>query len=131
MENRDKNLLALRPKLDLAEADSKIETFQNKTLRPVLKFQNELILEVCRHQFVKRKSIFFKLSEKEQLDYIEQQISRDNNFKNLLTGIVISLFSLEEWHFFKEQEQEVKKRIASLLIQRLQSQLSFLQVSPD
>ncbi len=124
MENRDLNLVALRPKLDIAPASGKIEAFQNSTLRPILKLQNGLLLKVCTQHFKKRKSVFFGLEELKQLAYIEQEISRDNNFKNLLIGIVIGYFTAEEYDYFKEQEQELRKRITSLLIQRVQSQIS-------
>ncbi len=126
MENRDNQLIALRPALNLEPASGIIEQFQNKTIRPVLKFQNQLILEISRNQFIKRKSVFFKLSEPKQLEYIEQQIKQDKNFKNLLAGIVIGHFSMEEWLFFQENEQELRKRITSMLIQRIQSQVELI-----
>lgn len=126
MENRDKNLIALRPTLNLIMATGEIEQFQNETLRPILKFQNKLILQICHNQFIKRKGLFFQLPELEQLKYIEQQISRDQHFKNLLFGIIVGYFTSEDWQFFKKHEHDLKKRMASLLINRIQSQVSLL-----
>lgn len=128
MENRDNQLIALRPKLNLNASEGSIEQFQNKTLRPILKFQNDLLLKICHHQFVKLKSVFFKLSEQQQLEYIEQQIKRNKELKNLLIGTVIAHFTIEEWSFFQEQEQALKKRINTMLIQRIQSQQSELSL---
>ena len=126
MENRDKNLISLRPPLNLSTAAGKIEQFQNDTLRPILKFQNELILQICQNQFVKRKGLFYQLSELEQLKYVEQQILRDLHFKNLLFGIIIGHFTLEDWQFYNKNEQDLKKRITSMLVKRIQSQVSLL-----
>lgn len=126
MENRDKNLIGLRPALNLSKASSVKEQFQNETLRPILKFQNELILQICYSQFVKKKGVFFKLPELEQLKYIDQQVKNDQHFKNLLVGIVLGLFTSEELIFFKINEQDLKKRILSMIINRIQSQVSLL-----
>lgn len=126
MENRSQYLLELRPALELSPATGVIEKFQNETLRPILKFQNSLLLNICRHQFIKRKKRFFKLTQEAQLIYIEQQISQDIPFKNLLCGCIIGHFTKEEWTFFQEHEAELRKRINTLLIQRIQSQVSII-----
>ena len=126
MENRDKNLLSMRPSLNLAMPTGSIERFQNNTLRPILKLQNDLILQICHHQFIKRKEVFFQLPKDEKLLYIENQLDRDKQLKHLLFGILIGNFTISEWQFYKEHEQELRKRMTSLLIQRIQSQSSLL-----
>lgn len=124
MENRDNNLTGIRPALDLSPANEKIEQFQNDTLRPILKFQHDLLMNICHHQFVKRKGVFFTLDKPKQLEYIEQHITRDKQFKNLLLGTIVGHFTLEEWEFYKAHEQQLRKRMTSLLIQRMQSQMA-------
>lgn len=121
MENRDKKLTDIRPALELAKTGKEIEQFQNETLRPILKFQHHLIQKICYHQFVKRKKVFFKLEASGQAEYIEQLIIKDKSFKNILFGIIIGHFTLTEYDFFKIHESELKKRITTLLIQRIQS----------
>ena len=54
MENRTTQLTQIRPMLDLAEATTEIEQFQNGTLRPILKFQNPLILQLFRNFIAQR-----------------------------------------------------------------------------
>ena len=51
-EDRDEGaLIALRPELFLEAEDAlEIENFQNTTLRPILKLQHNLLLEVLIHQ---------------------------------------------------------------------------------
>lgn len=130
MENRDQKITEIRPVLELQSSFGAIETFQNKTLRPILKLQNNLLLYLCRHQFEKRKNIFFQLPKPERKMYITQQIQHDRQFRHLLFGVIIGHFTINELQFFRAEEAELKKRITSLLIQRIQSQLSLLTSAP-
>jgi hypothetical protein len=122
MQTRNNLLLNLRPELGLPAASGEIEQFQNETLRPILKFQNELLLRLCQHQFTKRKGVYFQLSAAKKLEYIEQQVIRDKNFKNLLFGVIIGHLTTEEYTFFQQNESAFRKRLTSLLLQRLQDQ---------
>ena len=58
------------------------------------------------------------------------ELSRDQlsdlRLRNMLVGIVIGHFTLEEWEVFAPQEQELTKRIAHLLVQRLCDQVERL-----
>ncbi len=124
MENRDSGLLQLRPTLDLAPAAHPTEQFQNETLRPILKLQHDLLISICKQQFIKRKNVFFTLKPDQQRRYIQEQISRDRSFHQLLFGLVIGHFTATEFAFFVEHESEIRKRLTQLIIQRIQSQLT-------
>ncbi len=128
MENRNKLLLDLRPALSLAKASGTIEQFQNETFRPILKFQNNLLIAFCQHQFIKRKKVYFQLSALKQADYIEQQVIKDKNFKNLLFGVILGHLTEEELNFYQEYESELRKRLTSLIIQRLQDQANLISL---
>ena len=121
MNMRDKILLSARPVIDTLPTEAPLEQFQNETLRPILKFQHNLLIEVCRQQFIKRKSVFFQLRPQQQADYIQQLIQRDQQFKQLLLGMVYGLFTTEEYRFFAQHQAELRRRITQLLLQRLQS----------
>ena len=60
---RDNQLLLLRPAItiDLDKQSLDIENFQNQTLRPILKFQNELILDLVLNHINKNEIVFFFL----------------------------------------------------------------------
>lgn len=118
-------LLALRPSIPtLAEtATSTAERFQNKTLRPILKFQNDLLVAVMRHYFKKRKNVFSSLSKPQQSEYIEHSIRKDFKFKNRLLGLVIGQMTLEEYADFIADEAELTRRMTTLLIERMNDQL--------
>ena len=121
--NREEAIQLLRPSIKLdREAESEIEIFQNEVLRPILKLQNNLLLEIFKTYCSKRKSTFDKLSEKEKAIYIDQSIRKDMKFKHYLEGIISGMFTLEEYKTSLKNEEELTKRMVNLLVQRIQSQ---------
>ena len=59
--NRTNQIISLRPfidKLDTARAPLSEELFQNEVLRPILKFQNPLIIDFFIHQCELYKSLY-------------------------------------------------------------------------
>jgi hypothetical protein len=99
------------------------EAFQNETLRPILKLQNDLYILTFKQYCKKYKNVFFNLNlEKKEL-YIENALTKDQKFRNLMNGFTISLFNEEELQYYFENETNCNKRICSLLIERLKSQL--------
>jgi hypothetical protein len=124
---RDQEVLSLRPTLNLPETESGIiESFQNKSLRPILKYQHDLLVLVFKNQMKIRKNAFFKLPSLQKEAYIEQTIRADSNFKNRLVGLVIGHFTSEEFSIFSENETELSRRLTDLLVQRLQSAIKDL-----
>jgi hypothetical protein len=99
------------------------ESFQNHTLRPILKFQNSLILSIFRCHLDKYKISFYQLTKEKQDEYIEQIIQKDRKFHYLLLGIVIGHFTEIEYQVYIKYEKELNRRIINLGIQRLQNQL--------
>jgi len=126
---RDNQLTTLRPSIE-ANIDENPENspghFQNVTLRPILKLQNGLLMQIFKHYLQKTKGSFFQLSPPKQLEFIANSIRSDLRFRNMLTGIVIGHFTEKEWEVFATQEQELTRRIADLLIQRLSDQVGEL-----
>ncbi len=125
--NREENLQKIRPTINLEiQAESEVERFQNEVLRPILKLQNDLLIQIFIQYCHQRKGLFFKLSEKDKSLYIDQSIRKDMKFKHYLEGIIAGHFTLEEYQLFLQNEEELTKRMIHLLIQRLQSQLLLL-----
>ena len=58
----------------MTESSSSEERFQNQTLRPILKFQNDLFLEVFKNYATKQKGVFFTLTPEKKMNYIENAI---------------------------------------------------------
>ena len=104
------------------------EFFQNETLRPILKLQNDLLIEVFRNYIAKSKTDFYHFSIEKKLQFIENSIQRDIKFRNSLKGIVIGLFTVEEYSRYIQNSSDLNKRMMSLLIERLKSQVILFEL---
>ena len=125
MQDRDKHLKDLRPVIPTITETSITtleEQFQNKTLRPILKFQNPLLLKMFHQYILQRKGKFYQLSPEKKEEYIQTNIRNDLKFRNLMAGIIIGQFTLEEFEVYQSNKSELNRRIISLVIQRLQNQ---------
>lgn len=105
------------------------EEFQNKTLRPILKLQNDLFVQVFINYAIKQKRVFFSLTPEKKLVYIENVIQRDIKFRNSLKGMVIAFFTLEEYAEYIQNSSNLNKRMMNMLIERLKSQLQLIEVN--
>ena len=122
-ETQNQKLFALRPEIVSDASDSIQEQFQNETLRPILKQQNEVLLRTFRHYIIRHKNAFRILSGKEQETYVRNAVRQDHNLRQFLKGIIIGFFTESEWNIFIETEDELNKRLINLIEQRLISQL--------
>lgn len=112
----------------ISQQSSAEEKFQNQTLRPILKLQNDLFLAVFANQISKHKNDFYKLSVEKKLHYIENVIQKDIKFRNSLKGMVISLFSLDEYAEYITNSSNLNKRMMNMLIERLKSQVQLFEM---
>jgi hypothetical protein len=125
MEARDNNVLELRGETlgTITNQSSTEEVFQNKTLRPILKLQNDLFIQVFINYAVKQKAVFFSLTPDKKMAYIENVIHRDIKFRNSLKGMIIAFFTLDEYAEYIQISSNLNKRMMNMLIERLKSQL--------
>lgn len=120
--NRDQ-IISIRPRIPSISqegASSTAEIFQNKTLRPIIKLQHDLIIEIFRNYIQLRKRVFYQLDKDKKIKYIAEHIKKDKNLNSFLLGIIAGHFTLEEWNDFTFDEKELKKRTSNMLVQRLQ-----------
>ncbi|MCL9809514.1 glyoxalase [Flavobacterium luminosum] len=129
MESRDRKIIALRGETlgTLTPQSSAEEIFQNQTLRPILKFQNDLFIQVFINYAVKQKNVFFDLSPEKKLVYIENVLQKDIKLRNLLKGMIIAFFTSEEYSVYIKNSSNLNKRMMNLLIERLRSQVQMLE----
>ena len=112
--------------LEINSQTSDEELFQNQTLRPVLKLQNDLYVEIFKYYIIKNKLPFGAFSIDKKLVYIEKTILNDNKFRNLLIGITIGFLKIEEYKIYTKNASALNKRIITMLIERLKSQVQLL-----
>jgi hypothetical protein len=129
MKTKDESLLEIRGGSIglISENSSAEEKFQNQTLRPILKFQNDLFLEVFKNYATKQKSVFFTLNPEKKMHYIENVIQRDIKFRNSLKGIIIGLFTVSEYKEYIQNSSNLNKRMMNLLVERFKSQVQLLE----
>lgn len=127
---RDSYLTEIRPEIPSAKILENMganEQFQNETLRPVIKFQNELLVEAFKNYIRKHKNVFYELSLEKRLHYIENVIQRDTKFRNSLKGMVIGQFTIAEYQLYIQNSSALNKRMMHLVKQTLQNQLQLLE----
>jgi hypothetical protein len=99
------------------------ENFQNEFLRPILKEQNELLIAVFKQYLIKHKVLFERYSPEDQANYIENTIKKDAQFRNYFVGLIIGKLSVEQYKYYILMETELNRRIITMLVKRLQSQV--------
>jgi hypothetical protein len=128
---RDKNIVLLRPKVNIKKNISyknDIEKFQNIILRPILKFQNDLLLELFIFEFEKTKTKFDLINNEQKIKLIINNLKYNNKLKQILLGTIIGMFSNKNITFYKTNYSKINKRIFSMLNDRLIDQLIKLNV---
>ncbi|MFC5044987.1 glyoxalase [Aquimarina hainanensis] len=131
MENREKDLLKIRPLIlnsHISKNMTSDELFQNKTVRPIIKLQNDLFIAVFKNYIKKRKNTFYDLSPENKIRYIENAIQKDTKFRNSLKGMVIGLFTAEEYATYIKNSSALNKRMMNLVKERLQSNMQLFEL---
>ena len=98
------------------------EKFQNEVLRPILKFQNKLLIKLFLYKCKKYKINFNQFNSEERYNYIEKTLKKDSQLKTLFIGAIVAFFTLEEYQKYTENEQIYNKRIIQMLTERLKEQ---------
>ena len=130
MNQRENDLLRLRPEIPSARVSdnmSQDEQFQNKTLRPVVKLQNELLVEVFKNYIQKYKNGYHSFSIEKKLNFIENAIQRDIKFRNSLKGIIIGQFTVEEYLIYIANSSALNKRMMNIVKERMFSNIQLLE----
>ena len=129
MEARDIHVLELRGEAFgiITNQSSSEEVFQNKTLRPILKTQNDIFIQVFINYDIKQKNVFFNITPEKKMVYIENVIQRDIKFRNSLKGMIIALFTLEEYADYIQISSNLNKRMMNMLVERLKSQIQLIE----
>ncbi len=129
METRNSLILQIRGESigTISESTSIQERFQNQVLRPILKFQNDLLIVIFLNYAEKQKNVFFQFSNLKKMDYIENSIQKDMKFRSYLLGNITSLFTLEEYKIYEQETSNINRRITTMIIERLKSQLQILE----
>ncbi|WP_348824784.1 glyoxalase [Flavobacterium aestuarii] len=125
MDQRDKLIKELRGE-SLGESNIQSlseELFQNEVIRPILKLQNDLFIASFLNYISKYKRDFYTKSVESKLAVIENAIQKDIKFRNSLKGMIIALFTTDEYALYIKNSSSLNKRMMNLLIERLKNQV--------
>jgi len=123
MNTRTQLLESIRPEVKVkTESSSELEIFQSKTLRPILKFQNELLLAVFSKHLEENKIQFKTLRDDKKEEMIHMALKKDLSLKNELRGLIAGHFTLDEFSFYARNKTQINKRILELIIKRITDQ---------
>ena len=126
MSTRSEKLMQQRPDIPTSKINDQMgseEYFQNAVLRPILKLQNDLFISVFKNYIKKHKNVFYELSLEKKQRYIEHAIQKDIKFRNSIKGMIIGMFTVEEYETYTINSSALNKRMMNLLIVRLKDQL--------
>ena len=132
MSSRDSLLKSLRPDIlskTINKEMSSEEYFQNTVLRPIIKFQNDLLIAVFLQFCIKYKNVFFDLSTEKKILYIESAIVKDNKLRTSFRDMIIGLFSAEEYSEYLLNASTLNKRITGIVKERLINHVQLLSQS--
>jgi hypothetical protein len=130
MNQRDKIIKEIRGE-SLGETNIQSlsdELFQNEVLRPILKLQNDLFIASFINYISKYKRDFYTRTVENKLSIIENAIQKDVKFRNALKGMIIALFTTDEYALYIKNSSNLNKRMMNLLIERLKSQVQLFEV---
>ncbi|MDO3423400.1 glyoxalase [Chryseobacterium sp. APV1] len=118
----------LRENLSLPtfENSSKTELFQNNVLRPVLKLQNDIFIQIFRDYAMRKMSDFTSLKNEQKINFTEQSLQKDIALKNTYLGMIIGMLTPEEITVYLSDSKSFNKRIITMLSERIKSQIEAL-----
>ncbi len=122
MNPRQFNLKSIRPETPVANINdgmSSDERFQNLIIRPIVQLQGDLFIIVFKNYIKKHKNVFHDLSIEKRLVYIENTIQKDMKFRNSLKGMIIGLFTVEEYKIYIKNSSALNKRMMHLVKEHL------------
>ena len=120
--NRKEGLLKLRPKIKTIKRDLNtigIEKFQNDTIRPILKFQHDILRAIFQDSLTKGKIQFDNLRLEEKEAKLDQLFQKNLSYKNQSIGVVIGMFTKEEYTTYSSNPSSYNRRIVTMLKQRI------------
>lgn len=103
-----------------------IEVFQNQTVRPILKLQNEIYVMLFKDYAVSKIPDFNYLTIEKKLNFIERSLRKDHALKNIFIGMTIGMLTAEEMEVYILDKNVLNKRIITMLTERLKSQMELM-----
>lgn len=121
MTDRDATLLALRPAIAAelpAEAETTVGDFLHRTLRPVLKLQNEVLLGAVGAFLRDHHVPYSAAPASEQARYLRELLGRNVKLRYTIVGLITGVFTSAEATFYDQHRAELNRRLLELAQRR-------------
>ena len=115
------NLKDLRPLVAINQEVNMlaIEKFQNEVLRPIIKFQHELIFATLVQQTHFRDLFKHQQTLTHKFNYTKQFITKNTELRGHFIGLIIGLLTTEEHQEYLKNKADINKRIIQIITQRI------------
>nr|WP_036146941.1 hypothetical protein [Maribacter sp. Hel_I_7] len=126
--DRTQKLQSIRPLIASAKIMPEMsddERFQNQTLRPIIKLQNDLLLASFKNYINKMKNTFYELKLEKRMEYITKAIQKDVKLRNSLKGMIIGQLTVDEYEIYIQNSSALNKRMMNMVIKRLEDQIQY------
>ena len=127
---RDQQVESLRPVLPkkIVETNlSEIERFQNATLRPIIKLQHALLINVFKSFIDKTDRSFLEKSSEKRKEFVQTSMNKNQRLRTFYCGMVIGMMKLSEVEEYYESPSEYNKRILRITTERILTNLHELE----
>jgi len=116
---------------NVTDQSSSDEVFQNEVLRPILKLQNDLFIAAFRNYVSKNKIDFYTKTLEKKMSIMENSIQKDIKFRNALKGMIMGLFTTDEYAVYIKNSSSLNKRMMGMLIERFKSQVQLFEFNTN
>lgn len=130
MTLREESVIQIRPTIANAKVYENMnaeEYFQNSTLRPILKLQNPMFIILFQNYITKHKNKFYTLNLEKRFDYIENAVQKDIKFRNTLKGVIVGIFTINEYNSYLKNSSALNKRMMKMVVERLKDQIQIFE----
>jgi len=123
---RDKQVVELRPVINTINSElvrTDQEKFQNEVIRPIIKFQHELIVKIFCKYLQKKNIDLASMSKENKVLKITSVFKKDRLLVNELKCIIIAYFTSSEYENYSSMRAEINKRLTQIIKERIHSVL--------
>jgi len=127
---RNDLLIKLRPLLknsNTLDNTNQLEAFQNSTLRPIIKFQHELLILVIRTYLINNKFDIENSTVEKLSNFISTAIKNDKQLNLQVVHTISGFFTREEFEYYTQNKKGIHKRIIQICIERTLTNLEQLK----
>lgn len=121
MQRPDQQLLDIRPEIPSISLGHSgvVESFQNTTLRPIIKLQHDILMSVTQKENTFQLAVVNASDRDHYRNLVGIWMQKRSKVKNQLIGIVLGMMTIEEHEEYLIHHQEYNRRIIQILVNRI------------